>query len=138
MKKLLLTAGFALLAFSPAAATAAPSCHTVACLNRQVGSLRTELARTQQALLAFANCLGEVPMSTYGDPNQTFGYAYSPDGVNTLLTTAVDTTMPGTTIDGWMLFDRCNTRKTASADTAHLATATGAIAPMFNWTPLAR
>jgi hypothetical protein len=88
------------------------------------------------------DCLGEYPVTDYGDPDGTFGYVYdSGSGGLEFDTTALDVTNSGDTVGAWTLFDECNTATTASiARSARLARVRGhqAIAPSFLLTPLAR
>jgi hypothetical protein len=77
-------------------------------------------------------CYTEVPVTQYGDPNGTFGYSFTSDGVTFFDTTALDVTAPGDTVSAWALVDSCNTTTTATAAVrgilgsavAHRATAT--------------
>jgi hypothetical protein len=100
------------------AGTAQASCRTVGCLGRQVKSLKTQLTKVEKALTVLTTCLGEVPVTRFGDPtNHTFGYAYSPGtGGSPYYTTALDGTATGQNVSAWILFDRCNSKTTAAAD----------------------
>lgn len=59
-------------------------------------------------------CIGELPVTQYGDPAGTFGYSFTADGM-TFNTTALDGTASGDPVSAWMVVDSCNTTPTASA-----------------------
>ena len=78
--------------------------------------------QTRQDLGGLINCLGEGPLTQYGDPGGTFGYMFDNDaigsGANPFLTTGLDITATGDPVDGWALFDLCNNATIASASAA--------------------
>jgi hypothetical protein len=106
------------------------------CLNKKVRALSAGLAAAQQTialqgqrlqqttqeLSSLENCLGEAPLTQYGDPAGTFGYMFDNDAIGSggdpFETTALDITESGDQIDGWALFDFCNTTSVASASAA--------------------
>ena len=60
-------------------------------------------------------CIGEEPVSQYGDPAGTFGYSFTGDGMTYFNSTALDATASGDPVDAWFVVDSCNTTPTASA-----------------------
>jgi hypothetical protein len=109
------------------------NCHTISCLNGKLNSLTQKLNRDDRALGTLLSCLKEVPLSTYGNPAGTFGYMFDKgSGVAPIDTTAVDVTNPGDTVNGWVLFDGCNSTTTAFHTAGILGSA---IAPEANLSP---
>jgi hypothetical protein len=99
-----------------AAGTAQASCHSIGCLSRQLTSVTNQLHRAEAVISGNArvfnkviNCFAEVPTTTYGDPAGSFGYIFAMNGT-AVDTTALDVTNPGTLVDGWALYDRCNSK----------------------------
>jgi len=124
------------------------NCGSMSCVNRKLNSLTKALNKANatiktdtRVLKVLVGCLGELPLTQYGDPNTKFGFAYSPTGssTNTSYRTALDATASGTSVDVWMLFDGCNTSKkpSTSTSTGHTAQATRIplqpIAPETPW-----
>jgi hypothetical protein len=65
------------------------------------------------------DCLGEAPLTQYGDPAGSFGYVFD-DGTNPPFnTTALDLTESGDPIGGWALFDLCNPQTVAGQASAN-------------------
>lgn len=60
-------------------------------------------------------CIGELPVTQYGDPAGTFGYSFTGDGMTFFNTTALDGTASGDPVSAWVVVDNCNTTPTASA-----------------------
>jgi hypothetical protein len=128
------------------AAGAQANCGSMSCVNRKLNSLTKSLKKANatiktdtQALKVLVGCLGELPLTQYGDPKTKFGFAYSPTGssTNTSYRTALDATASGTSVDLWMLFDGCNTSKKPSTRAGRAAHATriplAPIAPEASW-----
>jgi hypothetical protein len=122
------------VALAGSAASAQASCHSWSCVNRQLNALHGALAKADARIArddatitknarvynGLVACLTEVPMTTYGDTGGTFGYTFDPGaGAPVFDSTALDVTNTGTSVDGWSLFDKCNTSTTpgAAADT---------------------
>lgn len=98
-------------------------------LNGSVSSLGSRLtgdegtlSTVNQFVGTLKNCLSEVPITDYGDPNGTFGYVYDQGGGSTFDTTALDATASGDSVSAWVLSDQCAlaSNPTASASTAHI------------------
>ena len=116
------------------AGSAQANCTNMSCVNRELNSLTKALKKANATIKAddkvlktVVGCLGEVPLTQYGDPTNKFGYDYnSTAGGPITQRTAIDATTSGTTVDVWMLFDQCNTSKkpSSSASTGHVAQAT--------------
>lgn len=119
------------LSATPSTAQAG-GCHSFTCVNRQVSGLqqqvrleRVALRDQASAMRGLFNCLAEVPVTQYGDPNQTFGYQFnSGDGSPIFGTSALDITQQvGGSVGAWFLIDRCN--KKATRSTARAAGSVG-------------
>lgn len=78
-------------------------------LSGKVDSLSGTVTSAGQLLA----CIGEVPVTEYGDPAGSFGYSYF-DGMTSFDTTALDITAPGDPVGAWSVIDSCNTTPTAS------------------------
>lgn len=127
------------------AAGAQANCGSMSCVNRKLNSLTKSLKKANatittdtKALKALVGCLGEVPLTQYGDPSSKFGFAYSPTGSSssTSYRTALDATASGTKVDVWMLFDGCNTstKPSTRAGRTHATRIPYApIAPEVSW-----
>jgi hypothetical protein len=141
---LLIAAAIALVC----AAGAQANCGSMSCVNRKLNSLTKSLKKANatintdtKALKALVGCLGEVPLTQYGDPSSKFGFEYNSTGSTTTsptFRTALDATASGTKVEVWMLFDGCNTStKPPSTSAGHTAHATripyAPIAPEASW-----
>jgi hypothetical protein len=72
-------------------------CQTLGCINRQLTKLWNEF-----------NCMGLENVSVYGDSSGTFGYWFNNGGGTTdFMTTALDFTNAGDSVDAKMLTWRC-------------------------------
>jgi hypothetical protein len=150
MRKLLLCAvGAALITAVAGAGSAEAKCGN-ACLKKKLNRLTTQVTQLQQtvsqqsqaitasnqALKNVTDCLGEAPLTQYGDPAGTLGYQFDNDAIGSgddpFLTTALDVTEGGDPIDGWALFDACNTVSVASASASRSALAPNVAAQMFS------
>jgi hypothetical protein len=130
-----------------AAGTAQASCHSIGCLSRQLTNVTNQLHQAEGVINRNArvfnnviNCFKEVPTSTYGDPAGSFGYIFAANGT-AIDTTALDVTNPGTFVDGWALYDGCNSKispNVARPRTARAASASTPIAPPASLSPFAR
>ena len=122
------------------------TCHSWSCVNSHLNSMQSAL-KTDAAIISqdnraignLANCLGESPLTRYGDPAGSLGYVFDPgSGGAQFDTTALDVTNSGNTIGGWAMFDKCNTQTTASFRRGHasaFSTAFGPIAPEMQFGP---
>lgn len=65
------------------------------------------------------NCLIEVPLTQYGQPEGPLGYLFQfeneSEELKTLPTTGLDATYPEDFVSGWALFDGCNSAEIATA-----------------------
>jgi hypothetical protein len=83
-------------------------------LNAQASVNATQTRRLNNHAALFA-CEEIVPLTQYGDPAGSAGYEFN-DGVNpTFLTTALDATAQGDTVDAWFVVDVCETATTPRA-----------------------
>lgn len=94
------------------------NCGTLACLNRYLTQLVKGLNKFQDQMLKFKaeatlfrktfnTCFRIIPVTQYGDPTGgTFGYAFSNDGTNFFLTSALDVTFEGDPIGAYMMIWR--------------------------------
>jgi hypothetical protein len=124
MKRIALIYGLA--ALLAGASVAQASCNTTGCLSKQVKSLKTQLTKVEKVLAILTGCLGEAPVTRYGDTTgHAFGYVYDAgSGATPTNTTALDGTATGHNVSAWLLFDRCNRKTTPSAkDVAPVAPA---------------
>ena len=156
IKKVLASVIAALAMAATGGSAQAASCHNWACVNRtlsgqqgqivalqgQVSTLHTQvtaLTSSVGTLRGVIACLGEVPMTRYGSSDGSSGYLFdNGDGNGPFLTTGLDLTASGDPVGGWMLYDGCNSRTTAAADTGHLrAYGIAPEAPISSWlTPI--
>ena len=103
------------------AATWPANCRTWTCVNGHLTRLHrvqvaqgVKLANLSRTLGGVLGCLAEGPITSYGDPSGTFGYAFdNNDGLGPFLTSGIDWTTSGDPVDGWALFDICNGSTTA-------------------------
>ena len=84
------------------------------------------------------DCLGEYPVTEYGDPSGSLGYLFNDGSGTPFDTTALDVTASGDAVGAWTLFDTCNSTSTANIARAHIARATDALAPSFLLHPVAK
>ena len=132
MKKLLVLAALVLGLLASTAGSAGAvgwpaSCQTLLCVDSHLNALHRRDARLQARISALqlrvtrleryfgglVKCIEEGPLTQYGDPNGTFGYAFSNNGTDTFFTTGLDWTASGDPVDGWVMIDGCNTSTTA-------------------------
>ena len=66
---------------------------------------------------ALYECLFEVPLSEYGEPEEGEGYLYE-NSTETFQTTALDVPFEGESVGAWFLIDGCNTATTANVQGA--------------------
>ena len=156
MKRLVLIALAAALTVLASGTSAQAGCNTAKCLNKKIRTLSTQVTQlqqtvtqqaatiqqTQQGLNTVVNCLAEAPLTQYGDPAGDFGYQFdnnqSPTVEDIIGTTALDVTQPTDTVDGWALFDACNTTTTASASATRSSIAPSSGANLFGGAPRGR
>jgi uncharacterized coiled-coil protein SlyX len=62
-------------------------------------------------------CLFEVPVTQFGEPEEGEGYLYE-NSTETFQTTALDVPFEGEFVSAWFLIDGCNTATTASVRAA--------------------
>jgi hypothetical protein len=102
------------------AAGAQANCGSMSCVNRKLNSLTKSLKKANatiktdtQRLNGLYDCLGELPLTQYGDSKTNkFGFEYNATGnagSQPTYRTALDATTSGTKVDVWMLFNFCNT-----------------------------
>lgn len=145
MKKALMVS-VALLVLVLAFAGSADARCGVGCLNHKVKKLTTSLKQAEQAITAqnevisqqsqaitaanagqaktakemhsLVDCLAEVPLTQYGQPDGPLGYVvkYEDEGIEKDgVTTALDVTYSGDGVGAWALIDSCNTTDAVSA-----------------------
>ncbi len=140
MKKLVLT-GAVLSAFALAVAPGAQAQCGTSCqigrLKSQVTTLRGQLSTVEHVTNALATCMGEAPITRYGDDtSNTFGYVYDSGGGNVFDTSALDGTDSGQPVSIWVMFDRCNGQVNASVRSHAVAGRAvrghAAVAPQFS------
>ena len=109
----------------PGPAGAATNCKTVSCLNKEVKALTKVVTADTRFIGSLANCLSEIPVTQYGNPNGTYGYMYNPGASvgPAYDTTALDITNHGTPVSAWLMYDKCN--HTSAAQDHPAADATG-------------
>jgi hypothetical protein len=135
MKRMTMGLALALIAglLSAVPALAGSNCHSWKCVNGKINSLQSQVNRDTRAVAIIAGCLAEVPVTAYGDPNGSFGYAYDKGGgAATNDTTALDFTASGGSVSAWLLGDSCNSATTAFgiAHSARQHAGSNPIAPM--------
>lgn len=72
--------------------------------------LEERAARQEAKLAALKNCLGEIPLTRYGEELGPSGYAFrleETESPQTLFTTALDITFKGDAVGAWALVDGC-------------------------------
>jgi delta-aminolevulinic acid dehydratase/porphobilinogen synthase len=84
------------------------------------GSAINAQAQSIKQVSSALDCLFEVPLTEYGEPEGPFGYIFQyedeeTETLKTFPTTALDVTYEGDFVSGWALFDGCNTTEIASA-----------------------
>ena len=140
MRKLILGLASAAATSLIISAGAQASCRTVSCLNREVSKLNKVVTADTKLLAAYARCLQELPMTSYGDlTGHTFGYVYNQgSGQPSYSTSALDLTNPGTTVSFWAMYDACNHKKSPARDvrTARDAPAGSPFGPIAPEAPL--
>ena len=149
MRKLLLCAVAAALITAVAGTGSAEAKCGNACLKKKLNTLTTQVSQlqqtvgqqsqaiqqTQQKFNTLVNCLGEAPLTQYGDPAGTFGYQFDNDGSGGdpfIYTSALDVTAGGDPVDAWALFDICNTTSVASASASHSSLAPRSAGDLFS------
>jgi hypothetical protein len=130
------------------ASSASASCHNIRCLTQEVTQLtRTVKSQGKQLnadtkfLNTLANCMGEFPLSEFGDSAGTYGYVYTPSpGATGQYTTALDLPTAGQPVGAWVLSDKCNTASAVRhvAHTLRQPAVFGPIAATFRLTPIPR
>ena len=101
------------------------NCADVACLNRALTRLtrfanatanrlnkldkfaRQQLDQWDAWYEEWNTCVPIVPITVYGDPNGSYGYLWTNDGVNVGATTGLDVTWEGDPVDFWALEWTC-------------------------------
>jgi hypothetical protein len=76
------------------------------------------LARTAKEVTSLFTCLGEIPLSEFGEPKKGIGYVFETAPATTELTTALDLTEEGEEVGAWFIADVCNTGETAAIGAA--------------------
>lgn len=107
---------------------------TIASLNRTVSQQGQTIATQEQAIAnlgqtkekvdALYECLFEVPVTQFGEPEEE-GYLYE-NATETFTTTALDVPFEGEPVGAWFLIDGCNSIETAGLRSAR------ALAPVAN------
>jgi uncharacterized coiled-coil protein SlyX len=104
---------------SQQAQTIASQGQTISQQNQAIGGF----GQTREKVDALYECLFEVPITEYGNPEEEEGYLYKTE-TETLPTTALDVPFEGEPVGAWFLIDGCNPATTASVK------ATSALAPV--------
>jgi hypothetical protein len=99
----------------------------IASLTQTVSQQGQTIAGQQQAIAGLGQigkkvdtlfeCLFEVPLSQFGEPEEEEGYLYE-NATETFPTTALDVPFEGESVGAWFLIDGCNSSTTASVQGA--------------------
>ncbi len=99
----------------------------IASLSQTVSQQGQTIATQQQAIAGLGQigkkvdtlfeCLFEVPLSQFGEPEEEEGYLYE-NATETFPTTALDVPFEGEFVGAWFLIDGCNSSITASVQGA--------------------
>jgi len=111
----------------------AANCHSWSCVNRELNSLHSQLAKARRTINNLTGCLAELPVSQYPQSGQSGGYVYN-NGIGSIYTTALDITGTGNAVDEWVLVDKCNLQPLPERDAAgHAFGGFRALAPAAPW-----
>ncbi len=79
--------------------------------DQYISWLEERSERLEAKVSGLLKCLGEVPLSRYGEEQGPSGYVFNlnaPEGPTTLTTTALDITYPKDPVGAWVLVNVCN------------------------------
>jgi hypothetical protein len=83
------------------------------------GSAINAQAQAIKQVNSTLDCLFEAPLTEYGEPEGPFGYLFQfeneAEELESFPTTALDVTYEGDFVNGWALFNGCNTTEIAEA-----------------------
>ena len=106
------------------------SCN-VQCLTSKVAKLTRAVNDDTRALRILNHCLGEVPVSEYGDrTSNTFGYVWNNSDGTSFDSSALDVTNSGDPVGSWFMTDRCNTSSNVTTNVVHASRA--AVGPLVS------
>lgn len=87
-------------------------------------SLTSAYSSLAQRFNGLTGCLGEIPLTRYGQPEGPSGYLFQvrgPLGLELLPTTALDISYDNSPVGAWTLVDVCNTSRVQAASSLDTA-----------------